>query len=123
VRQLFKSGGGKPVVVATLLDDPDAQGASLELLNEGGAANGIECLAQTIGGIQHLAVGPLAPGEAKSVAVGSLPEGVFRCVWACSDASGRTYIWSYDGRRRRLRRHQRTALQDVFDDMYPAAGT
>lgn len=107
------------MLVATLLDDPDTAEASLEFLNEGGPANGVECLAQLVGHIQHVAVGSLATGEAKSVAVGRLPDGDFRCVWACSDASGRTHIWSYDGRHRRLWRRQRTALQDVFDEMYP----
>jgi YD repeat-containing protein len=123
VRQLFKRGGGKPVVVATLLDDPDANGASLEFLNEGGPANAVECLAQVVGRLQHVTIGTLATGETKSVAVGPVQTGVFRCVWACSDAGGRTHIWSYDGRRRRLGRRRRTALQDVFDEMYPAPRT
>jgi hypothetical protein len=123
VRQLFASGGGKPVVVVTLLDDPDSLAASLEFLNEGGPASGVECLAQVVGRIQHVAVGGLATGAAESVALGPLAEGDFRCVWACSDAKGRKYIWSYDGQHRRLRRGSPAALQDVFDEMYPAPGT
>src|SRR5689334_22145939 len=119
VRQLSRSGGRKPVVVATLLDDPDSQAASLEFLNEGGPASGVECLVQIVGGIQHVAVGGLATGATESVLVGPLVKGDFRCVWACSDRKGRTYIWSYDGQHRRLRRGQRAALQDVFDEMYP----
>jgi hypothetical protein len=106
--------------VATLLDDPGANGASLEFLNEGGPASTVECLAQVVGGFQHVAVGALATGETKSVAVGPVQAGVFRCVWACSDTSGRTHIWSYDGRRRRVGRRRRPALQDVFDELYPA---
>jgi hypothetical protein len=41
-------------------------------------------------------------------------------VWACSDLSGRTYIWSYDGQHRRLRRSQPLVMRDMFDEMYPA---
>jgi hypothetical protein len=111
------------VVVATLLDEPGSQAASLEFLNEGGPASQVECLAQVEGGVQHLAVGGLAAGAAESVAVGPLSEGDFRCAWACTDAKGRTYIWSYDGQHRRLRRGQRVRLEEAFDEMYPAHGT
>jgi hypothetical protein len=122
VRQLFRTGGGRPRIVATLLDDPNTHAASLEFLNEGGPANGVECLAEIADRLQHVTVGSLAPGDVTSVALDALGDGEFRCVWACSDEARRTHIWSYDGRHRRLSRRQHLALPDAFRELYPAAG-
>ena len=120
VRQIFGGRRGRPEVVATLLDDADSHVSSLEFLNEGGPANAVECLAQIVGRTEHVAVGSLGPGEVKSVALaGPLPAGDFRCVWACTDANRGTYVWSYDGQRRHLRRSRRAALDDLFRELYP----
>ena len=121
VRQLFRGGGGKPAVVATLLDDPDSHQSSLEFLNEGGPAEEVVCIAKADGRMQQVAVGGLGPGEAKSVGLGAPAKSDFQCVWACSDASGRMHIWSYNGQHRRLKRRQRVALQDVFREKYATA--
>src|SRR5947209_216863 len=85
VRQLFSPGGGRPRVVATLLDDPGSRVTSLEFLNEGGRANGVECLAEVGGRTQHRAVGSLARGEAKSIVLEPIAPGDCRGGGTCWD--------------------------------------
>ena len=114
VRQWWGLVRQRPAITATLLDS----NASLEFVNEGGPAEGLVCLALGANGMQELTIGGLGPGESKSVSVEPPAEGPFECVWGCSDVRGRTYVGSYDGRHRRLKRREHLPLEDVFRELY-----
>ncbi len=109
VRELFGGGRRAPEVVATL---DDSEG-TLEFLNTGGAvAVGLRYV--TAGGGNGVA--NLPPGETAAVRLEGPVTEPFRCVWSCEAAKGR-FLWSYDGRRKRVRRR---GLDDdaLFRTMY-----
>ena len=117
-RLLLGRGTQRPLIALTLLEGPGSDGATLEIVNEGGPADGLTCLARSSVGMQELPVGNLGPGESESVRVEQPPDGAFECVWACSDSRGRTHVGSYDGRHRSLRRRERLDLEAVFRELY-----
>jgi hypothetical protein len=109
VRELFRGVRHAPEVSATL---DDSEG-TLEFLNTGGSpAVGLRYVTSN----SAHDVGNLPPGESAAVRIeGPLAE-PFRCVWSCESGRGRL-VWSYDGRRRRVRR---AGLDDaaLFRAMY-----
>jgi hypothetical protein len=109
VRELFGGGRRAPEVSATLDDDA----GTLEFLNTGGSvAVGLRYVTASGGN----AVGNLPPGETAAVRLEGTVTEPFRCVWSCDAARGR-FLWSYDGRRKRVRRR---GLDDdaLFRTMY-----
>ena len=122
VRQLFSRRGSAPEISATLSDDGDSSRGTLEFLNEGGDAAGLACMCETTHGLQAFEVGGLSPGGVASVAISGVGHGDLRCVWTCSDARGRRYLWTYEGAGHRLRRHDKSELEQLFRSSYPAAG-
>lgn len=121
MRQLLNRGaGGRPAVSATLLDHADGGLSSLELLNEGGTAENLVCLAETGGRLHQFELGTLGPGETTTARVEPPASGDFRCVWLCTDAKGVEHIWSYDGRHEHSK--GRHAGETAFRLLYPDAG-
>jgi len=96
VRELFSGGRRAPEVSATLDDDA----GTLEFLNTGGSvAIGLRYVTGRGGN----AVANLPPGETAAVRLEQPVTEPFRCVWSCERARG-ALLWSYDGRRKRVRR-------------------
>jgi hypothetical protein len=109
VRELFAGGRRAPDVSATL-DDRDG---TLEFFNSGGSV-AVGLRYATANGWHE--VGNLPPGESVAVRLEGPVAEPFRCVWSCEAAKGRL-VWSYDGRRKRVRRR---GLDDnaLFRAMY-----
>jgi len=107
--------------MATLYDEPGATHATLEFLNEGPDALGLVCRCRTERGFEDFDLGGLDARATASIEVGRV-SGEFECVWSCRDRRRRRYVWSYDGRRRRLRRGDRRDLDALFTYAYPARG-
>jgi hypothetical protein len=103
----------------TVLDDVVGNASSLEVVNEGGPACEVVCLAETLGGPERLTVGSLTRGQAASVRLGAKAAGGFRCVTTALDAHGRMHVWSYDGRHERLHKRQRLQPEEALVRMYP----
>ncbi|HTZ06545.1 MAG TPA: hypothetical protein VMB53_12475 [Gaiellaceae bacterium] len=98
-----------------------ATNASLELTNAG--TDEARALAVAVvdeaGAVVTAPAGHLHPGESVSVPIdATLARGDVRCVWTCLDRSGRTHIWSYDGRH--VRAHDRPDPTTALARVYPA---
>lgn len=118
VRQLFSRRSSAPEITATLSDEPGSGHATLEFVNEGAEAVGLVCLCRTGLGLEELELGRLGPRSTTSATVGA-EAGPFQCVWSCADRRGRRYVWSYEGRRHRLRGRDRRTLEALFAAAYP----
>jgi hypothetical protein len=101
-----------------MFDDP-VGGTSLELVNEGGTAYDVACVAAIDGGIKEFLVGALASGSSSSVLLNGNAPRDFKCVATARDSRGRMHLWSYDGRHERLAKHRHLQPQATFERMYP----
>lgn len=104
IQTLLGGRRGSPEVSA-VLDDHAAGGRRIQFLNEGGdIAVSLRCVMVDASGqlVAH-ALGNVAPGSVTELAVTGAPAEPFRCVWWCQDARGRTRLWSYHGKGKRVR--------------------
>jgi hypothetical protein len=119
VRQFFAlRRGTAPRVTATVLDEPDTAGSSLEFVNEGGPVVQVRCLIQSDAGAQEVEIGTLRPGTSTVVQLHEPVGKSVECVWTGFDARNRLHIWSYDGRHVRLRRGDELELPAALEQMY-----
>ena len=106
--------------VAATLDESQPGETTLEFVNEGvDTAVDLQCLYRDVNGVlARQALGNLAPGAATSCHVDIASGDVFRCVWFCEGRRRSARLWSYDGRRRRLRRLQPDSGEAFFHTTY-----
>ncbi|MDX6486802.1 MAG: hypothetical protein QOF43_1955 [Gaiellaceae bacterium] len=119
IRQLFRASRGGPNVSAVLAE-PSPGDEQLEFTNVGGeTAIGLRLVVEDANGsLAARSLGQLAPSAATSAPVSGEIGEPFRCVWTCDDQRSRLHIWSYDGRRKLLRRHKTTTDEACFRFMY-----
>jgi hypothetical protein len=105
--------------VAATLDESGAGDAVLEFVNEGiAAAVALRCLYRDpTGGLVARPLGNVPPGGAASCRVRLDAGRTFQCVWVCEGRRGGR-LWSYDGRRRRVRGTELNDDVALFDGMY-----
>jgi len=109
--------------VSAVLDESEPASTSIEFLNGGsGTAVELEYVVETPHGeLATHSVGDLAPGVTVSSHLrGDVdPTQPVRLVWRCQDFKGRVRVWSYDGRRKRLRGDTPAVAEAAFRAMYP----
>jgi hypothetical protein len=105
--------------VAATLDESGAGDAVLEFVNEGIATAGALRLLyrNPTGELVREPLGNVPPGGTAGCRVHLDAGRPFQCVWVCDGRRG-TRLWSYDGRRRRVRGTQREHDGALFDSMY-----
>jgi hypothetical protein len=101
-----------------VLEDPDAAGSSLELVNDGGEYVQLRCLIQSDAGAQEVTVGTLATGVSTIVQLHEPVGKSIECVCIGLDAERRLHIWSYDGRHVRLRPGRVVDLPAALERVY-----
>jgi hypothetical protein len=96
-----------PEVAATL--ESHTGETVLEFVNEGAAtAVGLRCLyREPTGELAREYLGNVSPAGTASCRVHVEAGRPFRCVWGCDDGRRGVRLWSYDGRRKRLRTRRR----------------
>jgi hypothetical protein len=106
--------------VAATLDESQPGETVLEFVNEGtDTAADLRCLYRgSAGGLVRRSLGNLAPGSTASCPVDIAAGESFRCVWICDGRRGGAQLWSYDGRRKRLRRRDSSGEDAFFDAAY-----
>jgi hypothetical protein len=120
IAALLRRGGGGLNVSASLVEETPGEN-ELELTNAGGetAVDLRYVLADSAGALSDGSVGQLAPGVSTTVAVRvEFAADAFDCVWMCTDSKQRVHVWSYDGRRKRLKRGLVPTNAECFQLMY-----
>lgn len=105
--------------VAATLDESRGGAAVLEFVNEGIAtAVALRCVYRDANGeLVRQPLGNVPPGGTASCRVRLDAGRPFQCVWVCDGRLGGR-LWSYDGRRRRVRGTQRSDDAALHDSMY-----
>jgi hypothetical protein len=106
--------------VAATLDESQPGETTLEFINEGtDTAGDLRCLYRDAAGdLVRGSLGNLAPGATASCSVDVAAGEPFRCVWICDGRRGGARLWSYDGRRKRLRPRGSGSEDAFFDAVY-----